>query len=75
MNDTLEDAARLIELTQGIASKINLIQFNPHEGTEFRGSDEATIGSFKEVRACVGGPCRCGCGNSSVTLCHPEGVG
>ncbi len=50
VNDSLEDAARLIKLTEGIAAKINLIHFNPHSGTDFRGSDDATIASFNQVR-------------------------
>ncbi len=45
INDTLEDAARIIQLTRGIPSKINLIPFNEHPGSEFkRPSDEVVKG-------------------------------
>jgi hypothetical protein len=36
VNDTEEDARRLLELTRGIYCMINLIVFNPHEGTQFQ---------------------------------------
>ncbi len=40
-----EDAARLVHLTSGIYCMVNLIVFNPHEGTPFkRSSDEAVSG-------------------------------
>lgn len=35
VNDSLEDAVRLAGLLKGIACKINLIPFNPYEGSEF----------------------------------------
>ena len=38
LNDTLEDAARLLALTARIECKFNLIVFNPHAGTRFRAS-------------------------------------
>ncbi len=40
-NDSVQDAARVAELLRGIPSKINLIPFNEHPGSEFhRPSDE-----------------------------------
>lgn len=45
VNDSPEDAARLVHLTSGIYCMVNLIVFNPHEGTPFkRSSDEAVSG-------------------------------
>ena len=38
INDSLEDARRLLELTCGIECKFNLIGFNPHPGTRFQPS-------------------------------------
>ena len=38
INDSLEDAGRLLLLTDGIECKFNLIGFNPHPGTRFRPS-------------------------------------
>jgi 23S rRNA (adenine2503-C2)-methyltransferase len=46
-NDTLEDAARIIKLTRGIPSKINLIPFNEHSGSEFKRPDDATVRKFQ----------------------------
>ena len=38
VNDSLEDARRLLVMTQDIECKFNLIGFNPHPGTRFRPS-------------------------------------
>ena len=38
LNDSLQDAARLLALTARIECKFNLIVFNPHAGTRFRPS-------------------------------------
>lgn len=38
VNDSLEDAARLLEVLQGIQAKVNLIVFNPFDQTQFRPS-------------------------------------
>lgn len=47
VNDALQDAHRLLLLTRGIECKFNLIEFNAHPGTHFRGSDSETIQSFR----------------------------
>mmetsp|Transcript_14545 Transcript_14545/g.36811 ORF Transcript_14545/g.36811 Transcript_14545/m.36811 type:complete len:273 (-) Transcript_14545:272-1090(-) len=49
VNDSLEDARRLVGLVRGVAAKINLIEFNEHAGTELRGSSAASIAAFKQV--------------------------
>jgi 23S rRNA (adenine2503-C2)-methyltransferase len=36
INDSLRSAKDLADLLKGVKAKINLIPFNPHEGTEFR---------------------------------------
>jgi 23S rRNA (adenine2503-C2)-methyltransferase len=46
-NDTLEDAARLVKLTRGIPSKINLIPFNEHSGAEFKRPSDQTVREFQ----------------------------
>lgn len=46
INDTLEDAKRLVKLLKGIPSKINLIPFNEYEGSEFRTPLQASIDAF-----------------------------
>jgi 23S rRNA (adenine2503-C2)-methyltransferase len=48
MNDTLEDAARIIKLTRGIPSKINLIPFNEHSGSEYKRPDDLTTKKFQK---------------------------
>jgi adenine C2-methylase RlmN of 23S rRNA A2503 and tRNA A37 len=39
VNDSIQDAQRLLKLTAGVPCKINLIPFNAHEGSEFASSD------------------------------------
>ncbi len=49
VNDTPEDARRLVRLTHGLRAKVNLIPFNPHPGAPYaRPSDEA-VSAFKEA--------------------------
>ncbi len=49
VNDTPKDAERLARLLRPIRAKINLIPFNPYEGTEFRRPDEDSILAFQKV--------------------------
>ena len=51
VNDSLRDARELIELLEGIPSKVNLIPFNPWPGSEYQCSDEKTINRFSEYLA------------------------
>ena len=45
LNDSLEDAKRLVKLLHGIKAKVNLIPFNQHSGSVFeRPTEEAMIG-------------------------------
>lgn len=46
VNDTLDDAKRLVRLLSNIPSKVNLIPFNEHEGCSLRRSDQETIDRF-----------------------------
>jgi len=48
INDSDEDAKRLLEISRSMPCKFNLIYFNTHEGSEFRCSDEATIKAFRQ---------------------------
>lgn len=43
INDSPEDAQRLLMLTHGIECKFNLIGFNPHPGTRFRPSTSQQV--------------------------------
>ncbi|HAG51742.1 MAG TPA: 23S rRNA (adenine(2503)-C(2))-methyltransferase RlmN [Deltaproteobacteria bacterium] len=49
VNDSIEDAKRLVKLLQGIKCKINLIPFNPFPGAEFKRPSEKTILNFQKV--------------------------
>ncbi|NJD91290.1 MAG: 23S rRNA (adenine(2503)-C(2))-methyltransferase RlmN [Geobacter sp.] len=46
MNDSLEDARRLLKLTSDIPNKVNLIPFNEHEGCGFKSPTQAAIDAF-----------------------------
>lgn len=48
VNDTLDDAARLVHLLRGIRSKVNLIPFNPFPGSGFACSPPETVLRFQE---------------------------
>ena len=47
VNDTLDDAQRLVALLQGIRAKVNLIPFNPFPGTIYERSDSRQVERFK----------------------------
>jgi 23S rRNA (adenine2503-C2)-methyltransferase len=49
INDSTEDAKRLVRLLRPIRSKINLIPFNAYEGSEFKRPEESAILNFKEI--------------------------
>ncbi len=52
INDTPEDARRLARLLHPIRCKVNLIPFNPHEGSEFKRPPEETI--LQDISAACG---------------------
>ncbi|CAH9108287.1 unnamed protein product [Cuscuta europaea] len=54
INDSVEDAKRLIDLVDGIPCKINLITFNPHSGSLFRPTKEETMVEFRNILAEAG---------------------
>lgn len=47
VNDSLDDARRLVRLLHGIKAKVNLILFNEHEGSAFRAPDPAAVDAFQ----------------------------
>ncbi len=49
INDRPEDAKELANLLRPLRAKINLIPFNPFEGSPFRRPDEARILAFQKV--------------------------
>jgi len=48
VNDSLDDARRLVSLLKGIPAKINLIPFNPWPGSNYECSDWEQIEKFSE---------------------------
>jgi len=46
VNDSLEDARRLLRLTSDIPNKVNLIPFNEHEGCCFKAPTRSAIDAF-----------------------------
>ena len=48
VNDSLDDAKKLIKLLKGIPAKINLIPFNPWPGSRYECSDWERIEKFSE---------------------------
>ncbi|MDD5284648.1 MAG: 23S rRNA (adenine(2503)-C(2))-methyltransferase RlmN [Desulfuromonadaceae bacterium] len=46
VNDSLEDAKRLLRLTSDIPNKVNLIPFNEHEGCGFKAPTRRAIDAF-----------------------------
>lgn len=46
LNDSLDDAKRLLKLIRGIPNKVNLIPFNEHDGCGFTAPTRAAIDAF-----------------------------
>ena len=49
VNDTREDAKRLVRLLAGIPAKVNLIPFNPWPGSNYECSEWPVIEAFAEI--------------------------
>jgi 23S rRNA (adenine2503-C2)-methyltransferase len=72
VNDSVEDARRLVRLVSGISCKINLIAYNEHEGCSFRKPTQEAIDRFHKflldkhftviTRASRGGDISAACG-------------
>ncbi len=54
INDSQEDAHRLIRILRGIRCKVNLIPFNPFSGLSYRRPNEDTVEIFQETVAAAG---------------------
>lgn len=85
VNDTPKDAERLAKMLRPLRAKINLIPFNPYEGTEFKRPDEGTILAFQQAlldrhytvitRYSKGADICAACGQLSPKMRHTVGVG
>jgi 23S rRNA (adenine2503-C2)-methyltransferase len=71
INDSDEDARRLVKLIKGIPAKINLIPFNEWPGSPFERSDWKQIESFAEIiyRAGYASPIRTPRGEDIMAAC------
>lgn len=49
VNDSGDDAKRLVKLLKGIPSKVNLIPFNPFGGCDFKRPSDADVLAFQEI--------------------------
>jgi len=47
LNDDILSAKKLLKLLDGMRAKVNLILFNPHEGSEFGRPDEQKVKEFR----------------------------
>jgi len=71
VNDSEDDARRLIALLKGIPAKVNLIPFNPWPGSFFECSDAATITRFADIlsAAHISSPVRATRGDDILAAC------
>ncbi|KEG21254.1 23S rRNA (adenine(2503)-C(2))-methyltransferase RlmN [Bartonella bacilliformis] len=71
VNDSLDDAKKLIKLLKGIPAKINLIPFNPWPGSRYECSDWEQIERFADVinRAGYASPIRMPRGRDILAAC------
>jgi 23S rRNA (adenine2503-C2)-methyltransferase len=49
VNDTEQDARRLVKLLRGLRCKVNLIPFNEFPGSPFRRPEESTVLRFQSI--------------------------
>eukprot|EP00892_Ulva_mutabilis_P001504 jgi/Ulvmu1/11354/UM075_0014.1 len=75
VNDKCEHARELLGLLEGIEAKINLIVFNPHEGTVYQASDTHTVEDFRHTLIQGGRVCtiRDSRGSSEMAACGQLG--
>ncbi len=71
INDTPEDAKRLVKLLKNIPAKVNLIPFNPWPGSDYECSDWETIEVFGEIvnKAGYASPIRTPRGRDILAAC------
>ena len=63
VNDSIEHAKELVEILKGLSCKVNLIPFNPFDGSNYSRSLESTIKDFKNYqRRCHRRSLRTTCG-------------
>ena len=75
VNDHAAHAHELLHLVEGMECKVNLIVFNPHEGTIYEASDDATVKKFRSIVIHGGKVCtiRDSRGSSDMAACRQLG--
>ncbi|KAL6757909.1 hypothetical protein V8C86DRAFT_3018516 [Haematococcus lacustris] len=75
VNDSLADAERLVALTANIYCMVNLIVFNPWEGTTFKKSTDQAVRAFRGVLMAAGRVCtlRVSKGDDEMAACGQLG--
>ncbi|RMF43110.1 MAG: 23S rRNA (adenine(2503)-C(2))-methyltransferase RlmN [Deltaproteobacteria bacterium] len=84
INDTLADAKRLVRLMHGVPAKINLIQYNEHDGSDFKSPSREDVETFQGYlldhglvavkRASKGQDILAACGQLKAALEHETGA-
>jgi len=49
VNDSLEDARRLVKILRGVPNKVNLIPFNEHSGADFKRPSDGRVRDFQNI--------------------------
>ncbi|NLK66097.1 MAG: 23S rRNA (adenine(2503)-C(2))-methyltransferase RlmN [Campylobacteraceae bacterium] len=57
LNDSVQDAKTLVKLLNGIKAKVNLIYFNPHEGSQYGRPSEENMIKFQDYLSEKGVTC------------------
>ncbi|WP_096024911.1 23S rRNA (adenine(2503)-C(2))-methyltransferase RlmN [Campylobacter lanienae] len=57
INDNLSDAKALVKLLHGIKAKVNLILFNPHEGSPYQRPSQENVDKFRDYLQSRGVTC------------------
>ncbi|MCI7363559.1 MAG: 23S rRNA (adenine(2503)-C(2))-methyltransferase RlmN [Campylobacter lanienae] len=57
INDNLSDAKALVKLLHGIKAKVNLILFNPHEGSPYQRPSQENVEKFRDYLQSRGVTC------------------
>ncbi len=57
VNDDIKSAKKLVKLLHGIKSKVNLIYFNPHEGSPYNRPPKSSVEKFRDYLNAHGVTC------------------
>ena len=72
MNDTPEDARRLVRLLDGIKAKVNLLPLNEAPGIPFTRPSDDRVNAFARILADAA--CACRCARAAAATSAPPAV-